>query len=742
MEKDPQTVGQKKPNAWGLYDMHGNAREWCWDWFVPSFYESSPAENPLGPPAGRFRAVRGSGEGQPFYYRSAARGYFSPTLASSDLGFRVVCQAPEVDKVAEPAVDKLKKIEFDAAIQAARTAMGSRDLAEAKKQLATAKSKAQSPEEAARVTRYATVLSYVEEFWRCIRGCIASLRSSDEIEMGDTRLVVLKSSANSLSLKMGDRDFDYTWDAIPTNLIIALADSRLGKDPQTKVIYGAFLAVDPVGDVERAAQLWAEAAKSGEKVEQFVPSIAELAGENAVKRSSVVPVEEPRPKPTRPLAAGPAAPSPETIARLLADRLRALQGSTRGKSAAEWRNVFDRAEALVKDAMAADLYDIAVEAAKIGASQAGKLREKSLLRQAHDNVQHAQRAQKAFAQVGEAKKTLATKPDDPKANLAYGSFLCFVKNDWPTGLPLLKKSSNKALAELATKDETGSGKPDGQLAIADLWLDQVDQVDNSAERRAIQAHAGMWAYRASFQLTGGQKAAAEKRAKQAGIVPQITNPTDGSVLVLIPEGKFLVGEYKTEVYMPAYYLGLCEVSMAQYGRFLQSTGHAPPPTGGGAAGGRNLTQGLTKEALDCPVGLVSCKDAMDYCPWAGLRLPTGDEWEKGARGTDGRRYPWGKEWDPAKCRNGLAPAGPGVRTFSVLSYPEGRSPWGLYNMAGNAWEWCSETFGEGEDLRAIRRGGGYEAKDARNFTCYYIARVAPTERAWHTGFRVARDFRP
>jgi len=730
--KKPRTVGQKKPNAWGLYDMQGNAREWCWDWFLPNYYEASPEENPFGPPAGRVRVVRGGEGGRPFTYRSAARRYFSPALASNDIGFRVVCQVPVAEEVTPPAMDKLKKIEFDAAIQAARRAMGARELTEAKQQLVTAKAKAQSPAELTQVTRYETVLGYLEDFWRCIRGVIASLRPTEELDLGQERIVVLKSSADGLSFKIGEREFQYTCDTMPTGFIVALADARLNKDPQTKVIYGAFLALDPMGDAERAAQLWGEAAQSGEKVQEVVPPIAELAGEHAIKRSTAKPEDEPPPE--APLAAKPATISPEAVARALAARLRAIQGSTRNASAGDWRSGFDQAQALVKDAVAADLYDVALDAAKVATLQAGKLRDKALSKQAHESMQEALRGQKAFAPVSAAKKTLADTPDDPDANLTYGSFLCFVKSDWQTGLPLLKKSSDKTLAALAAKEEAAPNTADEQLAIADAWLRQLDQVP-TAQRRAVQIHAGMWIHRASFQLSGAQRSAAERRARQAGVVPQITNPVDGSVLVLIPEGKFLVGEYKQEVYLPAYYLGLCEVSLAQYGRFVQSTGHAPPSSSGGQPGMRPL-------AMDHPVCAVSYKDAMDYCQWAGLRLPTGLEWEKGARGTDGRRYPWGNEWDPGKCRNALAPAGPGVTTFSVTSYPEGRSPWGLYNVAGNAWEWCSDTFGEGEGLRVIRRGGGYDAQDAKAFTCYHTVRVAPTDRGGRTGFRGARDFRP
>jgi formylglycine-generating enzyme required for sulfatase activity len=151
--------------------------------------------------------------------------------------------------------------------------------------------------------------------------------------------------------------------------------------------------------------------------------------------------------------------------------------------------------------------------------------------------------------------------------------------------------------------------------------------------------------------------------------------------------------------VPAFFIDECEVSNAEFRRFLDATGWRP---GHAHAFLRHWPDGEMPEALaDHPVVWVDLEDARAYARWAGKRLPTEVEWQLAAQGTDGRKWPWGGEPDATRAnatRRGTIP---------VRSLPDGRSPYGCYHMSGNVWEWTESERDDGHTRFAIIRGGSW-----------------------------------
>jgi formylglycine-generating enzyme required for sulfatase activity len=156
---------------------------------------------------------------------------------------------------------------------------------------------------------------------------------------------------------------------------------------------------------------------------------------------------------------------------------------------------------------------------------------------------------------------------------------------------------------------------------------------------------------------------------------------------LIPEGWFTMGENNERasnqpqhrVYLDAYCIHRQEVTQQSFSEFLSETGY--PASG--------WPHSFTGAESELPATGVIWKDAQAYCQWAGLRLPSEAEWEKAARGSDGRRYPWGNDWDSQKA-NTLESGSTGPKP--VGSFPAGASPYGILDMCGNVAEWVSDYF--------------------------------------------------
>jgi len=170
------------------------------------------------------------------------------------------------------------------------------------------------------------------------------------------------------------------------------------------------------------------------------------------------------------------------------------------------------------------------------------------------------------------------------------------------------------------------------------------------------------------------------------------NPLDGADMVWVPEGDFLMGKQhwryqevsarKTQhtVFLDGYWIYKNEVTVAQYKKFCQATGRLLP---------KEPAWGWQD---DYPIENIYWDDAAAYAQWAGASLPTEAQWEKAARGTDGRIYPWGNEWDANKTRCSNVESGDVKNPSPIGSFVADVSPYGCVDMAGNAFEWCENWW--------------------------------------------------
>jgi len=248
------------------------------------------------------------------------------------------------------------------------------------------------------------------------------------------------------------------------------------------------------------------------------------------------------------------------------------------------------------------------------------------------------------------------------------------------------------------------------------------------------------------------------------LAPTLTGK-DGAPMALIPEGPYPMGVPKAardggfderpnhEVFVDSFYMDIYEVTNGRYLQFVTETGHRVPQHPTDASKGLWKGNMMPESVTDLPVINVDWFDAKAYCHWAGKRLPTEAEWEKAAKGPNDWRFAWGDVEPTTEHANFNQLAWRGEATLvQVGIYEKGKSPYGIYDVAGNVWEWVSDWYQvdyyqqspthnpkgpETGKYKAVRSSGWQgETPQMRVFT---RIKSLPTDRNNSTGFRCAQD---
>jgi formylglycine-generating enzyme required for sulfatase activity len=244
------------------------------------------------------------------------------------------------------------------------------------------------------------------------------------------------------------------------------------------------------------------------------------------------------------------------------------------------------------------------------------------------------------------------------------------------------------------------------------------------------------------------------RIAAGNVLGYLGDPCPGE-MVVIPAGEFLMGEGREqhELFLPEYQLGKYPLTNDEYKRFIDAGGYQNK-SWWTEAGWQEIGQNQNEPRFwqdarfnkpNQPAMGLSWYECVAYCRWLSAesgqlyRLPTEAEWEKGARGIDGRVYPWGNEFEASRLNAKAGDQQVGTST-PVGIYPNGVSPFGLFDCAGNVWEWCATRWKkfypydahqdewradylEGQNLRVLRSGSwNYQAEDTR---CAYRFRFQP-----------------
>lgn len=288
--------------------------------------------------------------------------------------------------------------------------------------------------------------------------------------------------------------------------------------------------------------------------------------------------------------------------------------------------------------------------------------------------------------------------------------------------------------------------PGGRRSQANANAEQTQQITQTLAQLSSSATAGPTEIPASTYPS----ASIPDPTATLGIGSTRVREADGMTLVYVPAGEFEMGSEDGDpnespihtVYLDAFWIDQTEVTNGQYANCVSSNGCTTLSFEYSTS--RTSYFGNAKY-VDYPVINVDWYQAQAYCQWAGGRLPTEAEWEKAARGTDGRKYPWGNHFDSGKYDLFLGD------TTEVGSFSSGASPYYALDMAGNVWEWVADWYGtypsgkvsnplgpESGDSRVLR-GGSYSGTDERVLRSTYRASTTPERKADLYGFRCAQS---
>lgn len=311
---------------------------------------------------------------------------------------------------------------------------------------------------------------------------------------------------------------------------------------------------------------------------------------------------------------------------------------------------------------------------------------------------------------------------------------------WPA-LPVLKAVPRKARREIRAALRPEPYKRSQSVEeLGEVFADARDSI-----ARAVASFAG--SHRAA--VSGPSLIERIKSHVLPSGRAAAEGPPAPEGMVYVPAGEFEMGSNQSnpdqapalKTPLAAFFIDVTPVTNRDYARFVEATDHEPPENW--------TTLSCPPGTGDLPVTGVSWQDAADFAAWAQRRLPTEAEWEKAARGTDGRPFPWGRKWEPTFANWGGNPRFFNkAKLMPVGSFPEDRSPWGCLDMAGNVMEWTASWYKPygptgfksddfGERFKVVR-GGSWLSNDLAYLTCSRRGHASPDSRG-ATGFRCASD---